>query len=185
MTDLNKKIDVYLENLFGYKEEDIEKYVDVSGGVIIKLIDNIPHVLLIQRASDDHFPLYWEIPRGRCDKGKNGKPEKPKPCLRREVKEEVGLDVRPVYLIDKFSYYVKDEKRKSTQSNFLCIMKNKNQEVRLSKEHQDYKWVKSMGEVELLVLPEIRNTISKVLNVNKSLINYSLKSDGEQIIEET
>lgn len=178
-------LDVYLENIFEYNEEDIEQYVNVSAGIVIKLFDGIPHVLLIQRSSQDFFPLYYEVPRGKCDKGKNGKEEKLKPCLKREVKEETNLDVKPVKLIDHFSYYVKRDKRKSTQYNFLCFMKDPDQPVKLSKEHQDYKWVKSLGEVELMVLPEIRNAISKVLNSSQKVVNYNLKDYSEQIIEET
>lgn len=174
-------LDIYLENIFDYDERNVEIYRNVSGGVILKLFDGIPHVLLIQRSKDDHFPLYWEIPRGKCDKGEN---EKLKPCLKREVKEETGLDVKPIKLIDRFSYYTKDERRKSTQYNYLCFMKNPNQEVKISKEHQNYKWVKSLGEVELMVLPEIRNSISKVLKAGQKMVNYNLKDDSEQIIEE-
>lgn len=177
-------LDVYLESMFDYKEEDVEVYVDVGAGIILKNMDGIPHVLVIQRSSDDHWPNYYEIPRGKCDNGTDKKPEKVKPCIRREIKEEVGLNVKPIYLIDKFSYYVKKDKRKSTQFNYLCVMKDPNQPVKLSHEHQDYKWVKSMGEVELLLLPELKKTISKVLNSAQNLVNYNLDSGEEQIIEE-
>lgn len=46
---LNNKIkevvDMYLENMFGYDEKDIKKYVDVGAGVIVKKIDGIIHIL--------------------------------------------------------------------------------------------------------------------------------------------
>ncbi len=174
-------IDLYLEGLFDYKEQDIKTYVNVACGIIVKRIDDIPHILLIQRAADDHWPLFYEPPRGKCDKTPT---EKLKPCLKREVKEEVGLDVLPIKIIDSFSYYVSKEKRKSTQYNFLCVLKDQNQPVVLSKEHQDYKWIKSLGEVELLCLPEMRTTISKVLTSDQSLVNYDLGYDEEKIIEE-
>lgn len=174
-------LDTYLENLFNYDERNVEKYVDVSGGVIVKLIDNIPHVLVIQRSEDDHWPLYWEIPRGKCDKNPN---EKLKPCLKREVKEEVGLDVKPIRKIDSFSYIADEGKRKSTQYNFLCLLVDKNQDVILSKEHQDYKWIKSLGEIELLVLPELRDTISKVLSSKSKLVTYDDTDNDDKMIEE-
>ncbi len=152
------------------KTSNMEK-MNVSCGIIKKDIDNIPHILLIQRSRDDHWPLHFEPPRGKCDRGKN---ESLKHCLIREVKEETGLDVKPIMLIDKFKYINKEKNRISTQYNFLCSMVNPNQKVKLSKEHMSYKWISSVGEAELMLLPETKKTISKVLN-KKKISNESNK----------
>ena len=103
------------------------KKVNVAGAIILKMGDEEkPMVLLIQRSADDHWPLYWEIPRGKCDKGDDRNITK---CLKREVKEETGLDIKPVKFIEKFQYVADHGKRLSTQYNFLCTMENENQEV--------------------------------------------------------
>ena len=52
----------------------------------------------------------------------------------------------------------------------------------MSKEHQDYKWVQSVGEVELMVPSEMKKTISKVLNKDEKIVNYP---DTKQVIGET
>ncbi len=156
-----------------------EKIIIVSGAVILrKNYEDQWEVLLIQRSSDDNWPFVWEFPRGKCvvDKTLND-------CLMREVKEETGLDIVLKKFIDKYEYVVIDENRRSIQYNFLCSMKDSDQEVVLSYEHDDYKWVSSVGQVELLVPNEMKRTISKVLNLSDQIVNYSMDSKTQSIDE--
>jgi len=170
---------LFQEFLVG-QEDTVKKEVNVSGAVIIKTNDEgRDSVLLIQRSSDDHFPLHWETPRGKCDKGDKYKLIQ---CLKREVKEETGLDIIPIKYINKFEYLADEGTRKSTQYNFLCKLKNPKQEIKLSKEHQDYKWISSVSESELLCLPEIKKLISHVLNQDQQIVNYP---KTKEVIEET
>jgi len=170
---------IMLESLIN-DEDKVETYVNVAGGVIIKEGENNESlVLLIRRAPDDHWPLRYEFPRGKCDKGSS---EPLINCLKREIKEETGLDVIPLKFIDKFSYVAEKGTRKSTQYNYLCKMKDPNQPVKLSKEHDEYKWIGSVGEVELMVAPECKKTISKVLNTDIQIVNYS-HGEEEKITE--
>jgi len=158
------------------------KKVNVIGAIILKMgNEGKPMVLLIQRASDDHWPLYWEIPRGKCDRGDK---KDLISCLKREVKEETGLDVRPIKFIDKFQYVADRGKRLSTQYTFLCTMVDETQEVKLSKEHGNYKWVYSVGEVELMVNPEVKKSIAKAFNYHDQIVNYDLDNEVMQKIEE-
>lgn len=161
----NKMIDFYLHKLI---ESKITKFVNVSGGVIIKENeDGTNSVLLIRRSPTDHWKLIWEFPRGKMEPG-----EKILDTLRREVKEETGLDIDVLEFIDSYEYIADHGTRKSTQYNYLCKMKDKNQKVKLSFEHDDYKWVSSVGEVELLVPSEMKKTISKVLNRDYQIVSY-------------
>lgn len=45
-------------------------------------------VLAAQRAADDRLALKWEFPGGKLEAG-----ETPEECLRREIKEELGLNI--------------------------------------------------------------------------------------------
>ena len=151
-------------------EKKITKFINVSAGVIIKKGENDENlILLIQRAADDHWPLHWEFPRGKCDHGPS---EDLKHCLKREVKEESGLDIIPIKLIDTFDYIADKGTRKSTCYNFLCRMKDENQKVKLSKEHDNFRWIQSMGEVELMVFADQKKTLSKALNTDKQIVSY-------------
>jgi len=176
-----KTVNAYLETLFS-SELKVKKFMKVAGAVVMRINeDERKQVLLIRRSVDDHWPLHYEFPRGKCDKPVG---EKLIHCLKREVKEETGLDVIPLKLIDKFSYIADKGTRKSTQYNFLCKLKNPNQKIKLSKEHDQFRWVGSVGEVELLVYPELKKTISKVLNVDEQIVNYPENELEDESIEE-
>jgi biotin carboxylase len=48
-------------------------------------------------------------------------------------------------------------------------MDNPDQKIRLSKEHDDYKWIGEVGEAGMLVMPDQRKTIEKALNMGRSI----------------
>jgi len=56
-------------------------------------IDDRGHVLLGRRA-DDPFRGRWDLPGGFLEEG-----EHPLDCLRRELREETGLEVEPLELV--------------------------------------------------------------------------------------
>jgi 8-oxo-dGTP pyrophosphatase MutT (NUDIX family) len=161
----------FLEQI--YDTDKITKKVNVAGGIIFKeQRGEKPAILLIQRAKDDHWPNFMEFPRGKCDNGPN---ESLIACLKREVKEETGLDIIPLKFIDKFSYTADEGTRLSTQHNYLCKMKDPNQKVKLSKEHQGFQWITTPGEAELTVLPEMKKAIIKAFEMvdpETQIVNY-------------
>lgn len=140
-----------------------------AGAIILKKGDgNVDEVLMIQRAKNDVKPNIWEFPRGGCELGKD---KSLRDCIVREVKEETNLDVKPVKLVDKYKVVIDDVIKYGY--NYVCKMINPNQEVRLSNEHQDYRWVSEVGEVELMAgVPEQKRTIQKVLNSERSIVSY-------------
>ena len=58
--------------------------------VAVAIIEKEGKLLIAQRNAGSSFPLFWELPGGRCSKG-----EDPAACVAREVKEETGLIVQP------------------------------------------------------------------------------------------
>src|SRR4030042_6070638 len=170
-----------LEFLIG-QDVDVIKTIPVAGAVILRKNKelNVWEILLIRRTPQDRWPLHWEFPRGKC----NSSDKNLQDCLKREVKEEVGLNVDIIRFIDKFEYLADGGTRKSTQYNFLCTLKDDKQPVVLGlSEHDMFKWVSSMGEVELLTLPDIKKTIVKALNVRKKLVDYPHKTSTRRIKE--
>ena len=148
-------------------KEKIEVELKAAGGVIVKEgLNGEKMVLLIQRAADDHWPLHFEFPRGKCDQPIG---ENIQHCALREIKEETGLDIKIVKFIDKFEYLADNGTRRTICYNFLCHMKNPNQKVKLSKEHDNYKWITQISEAELMVLPDQKRTIEKVLNIDNPI----------------
>ncbi len=160
----------YLEAIMMNDDNKVKIIIPVAAGLIVKEGENGEKLLLlIQRAADDHWPNFWEAPRGKCDKPKG---ENLIHCLKREVKEETGLDVIPDEEIDTFEYLADKGTRKSICHNFLCRMKDPNQKVKLSKEHQNFKWIQSVGEAEMLVLPDQKKSIDKTFNTELQIVSY-------------
>lgn len=106
--------------------------------IVAGVVLNAGKVLVIQRAADDEsFPGLWEIPSGKREEF-----EKTTDGVKREVKEETGLDVEvgsPVGVFD-FRTEKVDEIRNATQISFLVKPIGK-VEVKLSSEHQNFTWI--------------------------------------------
>ena len=179
------KLKLHLEAMIG-DEDKVEQVVNVAAGLIVKEGDNGEKmVLLIQRAADDHWPLHFEFPRGKCDKGDS---DDPRACAVREIKEETGLDVEIVSFLGKFVYYAMAGKRKSVCYNYECRMKNANQKVKLSHEHEGYKWITQAGEAELLVHPDQKRFIQQILSQENPIVsqpenNFTKNNTVEEYLE--
>jgi len=63
----------------------------VTSGVICRE----DKVLIAQRRQDDSMGGLWEFPGGRVDKG-----ETPDECIVRELREELGVQAKPLRLLD-------------------------------------------------------------------------------------
>ncbi len=76
-------------------------FTDVAAAVIRKN----GKVLIAQRASGEHLETFWEFPGGKIEKG-----ETPEQCLKRELFEEFGIDVKigPFIAESRFCYKSKN-----------------------------------------------------------------------------
>lgn len=63
----------------------------------------------------------------------------PEEALKREVREETGLDVEILQPLRIWSFFKNNGKTQVVGATMLC--KYKGGEVRLSKEHNEYAWV--------------------------------------------
>ena len=123
----------------------------ILSGVIIK--DG--KALILKRSSGDAiFPGLWEIPGG-----KKGPGEDWESALKREIKEETDLTIKPLYTVNVFSYLVETENdiRDATQINFLA--KIEGGKLRISKEHESYAWVDEEDLDKYRVSPSTKKVI--------------------------
>ncbi len=60
------------------------------------IVDN-KKVCVCQRKENDTFPLLWEFPGGSVEKK-----ETLKEAIRREIKEELGVEIEPIRFLGKF-----------------------------------------------------------------------------------
>jgi 8-oxo-dGTP diphosphatase len=139
----------------------------VVGGVILNKEGKI---LILQRGKDeDVFPEIWELPSGKREFFEDSQSS-----LIREIKEETGLSkieiIMPFYV---FEYKVEkpEEIRDTTQINFLVKLLE-DEEVKLSKEHQNFAWI-SKDEIEKYKLSE--ETKKSILRAFELLKETNLK----------
>ena len=107
------------------------------------IVNDKNEILLIKRdANDVHAPSVWEIPGGRLDPG-----EDPIDGLKRETKEETGIDIeiRNPIGVDHFT---RDDGQKITMIIFLC--KPLTNSITLSREHTHYEWIKAEDSMKKL-----------------------------------
>ncbi len=91
-------------------------------------------LLILKRAKDDkEQPSIWEIPGGRLEPG-----EHPVSGLKRELKEETGLDIEVLHPIN-VQHFTRKDNQTITMLIFLCKALNDN--IQLSHEHSAHDWI--------------------------------------------
>lgn len=112
-------------------------------------------LIALRSADDDFLPGHWEQVGGSLDSGEN-----PVDGLKREVKEETGLSievVRPYYVY----HYIDEVKDSVVEIAFICKAVGSN-EVILSSEHQEYKWITADEVDSVLPMTDmVREAIKK------------------------
>lgn len=98
------------------------------------IVNERGELLLIKRGGNNpHKPGVWEIPGGRLEPM-----EDPFEGLKREIKEETGLDVEVMNPL-RIHHFTRDDGQKITMITFLC--KPVSGSVNLSNEHTEYLWI--------------------------------------------
>jgi len=129
----------------------------VTGAIIV---DKKKGVLMVRRAeTEDSLPGFWELPGGEKKED-----ETEEECLKREVKEELGLDLAGglnlaspfTYELDKGSYI-----EKATQINFIAGFPSEGK-ITLSPEHSEYAWVKVEDLDQFIITTNIKRLLREV-----------------------
>src|SRR5215472_14845528 len=102
---------------------------------VVFVIERDGKVLLLRRSSrKDHAPGEWETGSGGILSG-----ETPQAAVVREAREETGLDVEVVDVIDAFHFYRGVERRETIGISFHC--RATSGDVTVSDEHEEARWV--------------------------------------------
>ncbi|XP_004600258.1 bis(5'-nucleosyl)-tetraphosphatase [asymmetrical] [Sorex araneus] len=111
--------------------------------------------LLLQASNGIH---HWTPPKGHVDPG-----ESDLETALRETKEEAGLEAEQLTIIEGFRKelnYVAWEKPK-TVVYWLAEVKDYNVEIRLSHEHQAYRWLGLAEACQLAQFEEMKTTLQE------------------------
>jgi 8-oxo-dGTP pyrophosphatase MutT (NUDIX family) len=102
---------------------------------VVFVIEREGRILLLRRSlAKDHAAGEWETGSGGVLPG-----ETPQAAVVREAKEETGLEIEIVSVIDAFHFYRGTERRETIGISFHC--RAAGGEVKLSDEHEEARWV--------------------------------------------
>ena len=134
----------------------MEKEKSCGAIVFRKQKDKVLYLLLYKKASGKYRES-WDFPKGNVEKG-----ESEEEVAAREVKEEAGIDVS---FIPKFHeiihfFYRREGKFISKEVIFL-LAETKQEKVKISFEHDDYKWASYDEAIKLLTFKNSQDILKK------------------------
>lgn len=92
------------------------------------------------------FPGQFEVPGGHIEFG-----ETLEEGLKREIREELGIEINLGEIFNAFAYLSYNNTAHSVEADYLATMKAPNQEIKLNPEdHTEYKWVTQKEAQEIL-----------------------------------
>jgi 8-oxo-dGTP diphosphatase len=101
--------------------------IKVSCGLII---DDTKFLITQRSKNKKEFPLYWELPGGKSQEN-----ESIKECLKREIKEELNIDVEY-----KNTIYIK-KNYLNKYDLYYCLCSSNFTNLQINDELQDYKFI--------------------------------------------
>jgi len=111
---------------------------------------------------------YWDLPKGHIEKG-----EKQIETVRREVEEETGL--KDIEFLEGFKkwikYFFKFKGVNILKFVTFYLVKTKTKDIKISREHLDYKWLLYEEAIEKLTFKNAKEILKKA---NDFIIEYGI-----------
>jgi dATP pyrophosphohydrolase len=137
---------------------------------IVRIVDNKIEYLLLQRSKDKLYPNIWQMVTGKPNIN-----EKAYQTAIREIKEETNLTASKLFIVPHVnSFYNSFDDSINFVPVFLALV-NRDENVIISAEHQDYHWVKKKVAKNLLAWPGQStsvNIIHDYLTKKKDNLNF-------------
>jgi 8-oxo-dGTP pyrophosphatase MutT (NUDIX family) len=123
-----------------------------AGAVIFRKNTAFQYLLLHYEAG------HWDFPKGNIERGENIET-----TVRREVKEETGIeDITFVPgFKQKINYFYKKDKKTIYKEVIYLLAETKTKDVKLSKEHIGFAWLDSKSAYELITYHSSKEILKK------------------------
>lgn len=134
--------------------------VERSAGAVIfrKEGKNVLYLLLHYPSSAKAPKEYWDFPKGHIEKG-----EKIEETIKREVREETGLD--DIRLVEDFKewikYFFKFKGKNVFKIVTFLLAETKTKEVKVSFEHLGYEWLSYEEAFKKLTFKNAKEILKK------------------------
>lgn len=123
----------------------IGRYIAGIGALIWNPLDET-YLLLKRATTKDYGAEMWECVTGRLDQG-----ESFEDALRREVREEIGIEVQPEFLLGTSHFYRGEAIPENELIGvFYCCSTNTPEAIQTSDEHSEYRWLKAEDALALI-----------------------------------
>jgi dATP pyrophosphohydrolase len=120
----------------------VSSYIELH---IMKVQNDKLKFLLLKRSPFEKYPGIWQMVTGKIKAG-----ERAYETALRELKEETGLDALEIFSVPiTNSVYIPEFDEINMIPVFVCIV-DENSEVKISKEHIEYRWVDAEEAINLL-----------------------------------
>ena len=136
---------------------------------IVNITDQGIKFLLLKRAEDEIFAGVWQMVTGSVEDGEKGYE-----TALREIKEETGLSCSEMYIVPHMnSFYSPTKDHVCMVPVFVAVVQS--EEIKLSDEHSEYKWVDRDTAKKFLAWQGQRksvDTIYEYFTNEKSLLEF-------------
>jgi len=134
---------------------------EISSGILIfKEKDGKREYLLLHYPSLKKDQSYWDFPKGHLEEK-----ETIKEAAIREVREETGIEIENLILIDGFKkeikYYFKKDNKLVFKIVYYFLAKTLKEEVEISSEHLGYSWASPQEAKKLIKFSSSRKLIDE------------------------
>ncbi len=137
----------------------MKKNIEVAAGIII----NDGKVLIAQRKKFSNFEMLWEFPGGKLEQG-----ETLQDCLKREIMEELGLEIE----VGKFFTDVQCDYETAIVKLNMFFAKSETTQIDILNAHEEAKWVDLLELKDYELVPADRLILDELLGHFQSNIQY-------------
>ena len=104
--------------------------------------------LLMKRSPNEKYPNIWQMVTGKIHND-----ETAYQAAIREIQEETGINTNSIFVVPHLNFFYNHESDENITIPVFVTLVNSNTEIKLSKEHTEFKWVTFKEAKKLLAWP--------------------------------